>query len=558
MRLWHFLKIQTSVSLPRIIAIAAVSGIANAALLAVVNAGAASASDGVSLRLFLMFVVAIAIYVLTQRHVLRVSSVEVERIIAQLRASLAYKLRRADLQSLESLGRARIYASMNADTITISQAAAPMILACQGGILVLFSLIYIFLLSQAAFFLTVVLVGLGISIHFQNRAQLVAEMQKSGAKEQEFFEGLTHLLDGFKEVKLSRRRSDGLLAHLRQVAGEVAGFKIQSGVRYAGYYIFTQVLFYVLIGTMAFVLPEVPRVLPGFETVDSSQVTRITAAILFIIGPLSLAVSLLPVIRAADNSVGNILKLASVLDRAAAAAKPFEKPGAGMPASFETLEARQLEYTYRDRDGTAAFTLGPLDLTIHRGEVLLLIGGNGSGKSTLLKVLTTLYSPEGGSILLDSVDVKTVGYQDFRELFSGIFSDYHLFDRLYGMPEIDPGRVQELLRLMQLDRKTSFQNGRFLNQDLSTGQKKRLALVVSLLEDKPIYLFDEWAADQDPEFRHFFYETLIPSLRDQGKTIICATHDDRYFDVGDRVVKMEFGKIVSQTAHDRKGKNLAH
>jgi putative ATP-binding cassette transporter len=176
----------------------------------------------------------------------------------------------------------------------------------------------------------------------------------------------------------------------------------------------------------------------------------------------------------------------------------------------------------------------------------------------LLKVLTTLYSPDAGEILLDGLDVKTLGYGAYRELFSAIFSDYHLFDRLYGMPEVDSRHVSALLKMMHLDRKTTFRDGHFVNQELSTGQKKRLALVVALLENKQVYIFDEWAADQDPEFRQYFYESLIPNLKEQGKTVICATHDDRYFAVGDRVVKMELGKIVSNVAQRKARKKNVH
>ena len=145
----------------------------------------------------------------------------------------------------------------------------------------------------------------------------------------------------------------------------------------------------------------------------------------------------------------------------------------------------------------------------------------------------------------------TLGYRAYRELFAAIYSDYHLFDRLYGLPNIDDSRVISLLQLMQLEKKTRWRDGRFENQELSTGQKKRLALVISLLEDKQIYVFDEWAADQDPSFRQFFYETLLPDLKARGKTLIVATHDDRYFSVGDRVIKMELGRIVSDTRPDK-------
>ena len=90
----------------------------------------------------------------------------------------------------------------------------------------------------------------------------------------------------------------------------------------------------------------------------------------------------------------------------------------------------------------------------------------------------------------------------------------------------------------------SYADGRFSTLDLSTGQRKRLAMVAALLDDKPIYIFDEWAADQDPGFRRYFYEGLLGELKARGKTVLAVTHDDRYFGVADRVVKRGEGGVV--------------
>ena len=109
----------------------------------------------------------------------------------------------------------------------------------------------------------------------------------------------------------------------------------------------------------------------------------------------------------------------------------------------------------------------------------------------------------------------------------------------------DEAEVHRLLRLLRLETKTNFAQGRFTQLNLSTGQRKRLALIVSLLEDRPLLAFDEWAADQDPEFRQYFYTELLPLLKSQGKTLLVVTHDDRYFHVADRVVTMEYGRIRS-------------
>jgi putative ATP-binding cassette transporter len=161
-----------------------------------------------------------------------------------------------------------------------------------------------------------------------------------------------------------------------------------------------------------------------------------------------------------------------------------------------------------------------------------------------MKTLTGLYLPQAGTISLDRTLVTPETAAWYRSHFSTVFTDYHLFDRLYGLQHVPPEEVNALLRLMQIDHKTSYTEGRFTTQDLSGGQRKRLALIVALLEDRPILVLDEWAADQDPPFRRFFYEQVLKDLKARGKTIIAVTHDDKYFNVADHVVKMEYGKFV--------------
>lgn len=545
MILWRFLQSRTDVPLTRVIAVAALSGLSNAVLLAVINIGAGQISrGGATPRIYLIFSTVITIYVLTQRYVLRVASIEVEKIVARTRVTLAAKIRQSDLHSLETLGRSRLYTGMHTDTITISQATTPLILACQGAVLVMFSLLYILILSRPAFFLTVTIVGMGIFINITGRKGVMVELGRVSQRETEFFDALTHLIDGFKEIKLNDERSSELFQNLKGIAAGIVRLKSAVAVRNADFYIFTQVAFYTLIGTMIFILPSLTNTYPELGIVTSEQVMRITAAILFIIGPLTLVVSVLPVVRNADHAVANLVRLQADLERSAVIVRPIEAGRGATLAAFDTIELENVEFRYLDREGKLLFPLGPLNLRIRSGEILLIRGGNGSGKSTLLKLLTGLYYPLSGNLYVDGVDVRTVGYQAYRSLFSAIFSDYHLFDRLYGISAVEGGRVQDLLIQMGLDKKTRWQDGRFENQELSTGQKKRLALITSLLEDRPVYVFDEWAADQDPEFRQYFYESLLPDLQRRGKTIIAATHDDRYYHVGDRIIEMYSGKFA--------------
>lgn len=541
--LWEFLKSRSEVPLPRIVGVAAISGLSNALLIAVINSAAHQVSDeGLNFQKFLLFLVAIVLYVVTQRYILRVSTVEVEKIIARVRTGLSDKIRRADLHAIEILGRAELFASLNTDTLTISRATTPMIVACQGILLVLFSLAYIYLLEPAAFVLTVGVCAVGIAIHFRNKKVLASELQQATHKENELFVVMMHLLDGFKEVRLNSARNRDLYEHLSAIAQEVADLKTRTGIRYADAFLFTQVMFMVLLASMVFILPEVATSL-----VQSDQTTSLTAAVLFIIGPLTGVVAAVPVFRNATHAVQNMARLERDLGRAEALARDPGGSDVVAPLDFNTIEVRGAVFSHVDRDGRPLFTLGPLDCTIARGETILVVGGNGSGKSTFFKLLTGLYYPHAGTILVDGVDVETLGWQRYRELFSAIFSDYHLFARLYGLTNIDDRQVEDLLRLMQLTGKTSWRGGRFENQDLSTGQKKRLALIVSLLEDKPVFIFDEWAADQDPTFRKFFYDSVLPELKSRGKTVIAATHDERYFYAGDRVLKMDTGRFVPYT-----------
>ena len=540
--LWEFLSRESAVPLPRVIGIAAVSGLSNAVLLWIVNSAANSSTDaGPDWQSFSMFLIAISAYVLTQRYVLHVSAVEIEKIVAKVRVNLADKIRTADLQAVEGIGRSQIFASLNTHTTTLSQATAPMILACQGTLLVFFSALYIFTLSKVAFFLTLAIVAAGIVFHLRHKKQVIQELERSTAKENELFAAFTHLLEGFKEVKLSARRSDELYADLKNIAFEVAALKTRSGARYADLHIFTQVMFYLLLAAIVFALP-------GLSHVRVPEVTKISAAILFIIGPLSLIVGVFPMFRRANHAIENILGLEAVLDRAQ---PPEPEEAVTGPLAFTCIELSDVTFSYTDREGRAGFTMGPVDLTLVRGERLFIVGGNGSGKSTLLKVLTGLYRPTAGRILIDDVPVAELGYAAYRELFSAIFSDYHLFDRLYGIADVNDEEVKHELAEMDLRRKTAWRGGRFVNQDLSTGQRKRLALVISRLEKKPIQVFDEWAADQDPEFRLRFYDKLLDQMREAGQTVVAATHDDRYYPYADRVLTMEEGRVVSIKQKER-------
>jgi len=216
---------------------------------------------------------------------------------------------------------------------------------------------------------------------------------------------------------------------------------------------------------------------------------------------------------------------------------------------FDRIDMRNILFRYVDRFSDTSFKIGPIDFTLQAGELIFLTGGNGSGKSTFLRVLSGLYPPDGGEVTLDGVRIDDTNRDEYRALVSAIFFDYHLFQRLYGVPDADPAEVGRLLAKFRLTEKTSLTDGEFRTLDLSGGQRRRLALIVSMLEKRPIMLLDEWTAEQDPEFRRKFYDELLPEMMQAGATVVVITHDDRYLDelhLPARKIRMDEGRIVEQ------------
>jgi len=260
--------------------------------------------------------------------------------------------------------------------------------------------------------------------------------------------------------------------------------------------------------------------------------------------PLEGVLGAIPSINAARVALEHIEEAGAGLAGAPALA------GRELPA-FQKLELAGVTHSYRRETSDEVFTLGPIDLELRAGAVTFLIGGNGSGKTTLAKLVTGLYSAEGGHLLLNGVALQDADREGYRQLFSAVFSDFFLFDTLLGIEQLQRDeRAQELLVALELDHKLRISGGVFSTTSLSQGQRKRLALLVAYLEDRPVYVFDEWAADQDPSYKEIFYRTLLPELKARGKAVLVITHDDRYFGLADQCVKLEFGKLVATTSNE--------
>jgi len=522
-------------SLPKLLFMSGLGGISTAAILGAINSGL---QNGSTLWAATLFIVALFLFIKTQSYVTITTTAEIEAIIHKIRVRLMDQIRHSELLALEDVGRARIVAAITSDTAVLTQASNMLAFTVQGAVLIVFVAIYVAFLSVAAILTTIVVVSIAAVIFHQKNRRLVSEKQRAAAWERRLFDRLTDFLDGFKEVRLNSARSADLFADAVDVSRTAANIKINTQAETFRMIVTSQISMYVLLGAVVFVAPQFS------DTLGGAALTKTTTALMFIVGACFGLVQSIPILLNANASADRLVQLENALR--AAAAQPREVPTV---KRFDTIEMRNINFRYVDKFSESAFKIGPIDFTLHPGELVFITGGNGSGKSTFLRVLSGIYAPESGEIILDGRHIDNSNRDDYRALMSAIFFDYHLFRRLYGVPDPDPGEVNRLLELFRLSAKTGLVDGEFRTLELSGGQRRRLALIVSLLEKRPILLLDEWTAEQDPEFRRKFYDELLPDLMKAGATVVVITHDDRYLDELDlpaRRIRMDEGKIVDQ------------
>jgi cyclic peptide transporter len=529
-------------SMPKLLFMSSIGGISNASILAAINAGVQDTSSGQKPGLWAasLFLVALFLFMKTQQFVTITATAEVEAIIHKLRLRLMDLIRRSELLEIEKIGRARIVASITSDTAILTQASNMLCFTVQGAVLILFVGLYVAYLSIVAFLLTLVIVsGAGTVFHYKNR-QLSAQKGESAAWERRLFDRLTDFLDGFKEVRLNAARSEDLFNDALEVSKTAANIKIRTQAETFKMIVTSQISMYILLGAVVFVAPNLS------DTLGGASIAKTTTALLFVVGACFGLVQSIPILLNANAAASRIERLEDALQ---ATLVEHERRAITAPKRFEQIEMRNIEFRYIDKFSDTVFKIGPIDFTLQRGELVFITGGNGSGKSTFLRVLSGLYPPDSGEVLLDGRPVTDANRDEYRGLMSAIFFDYHLFQRLYGIADADPSDVNRLLTQFRLADKTSLSNGEFRTLDLSGGQRRRLALIVSLLEKRPIMLLDEWTAEQDPEFRLKFYDELLPDMMRAGATIVVITHDDRYLDelhLPARRIKMDYGRIVEQ------------
>jgi putative ATP-binding cassette transporter len=457
-----------------------------------------------------------------------------QQAVADLRREMVRRILGVPLRRLEQLGASRLMVALVDDVNSLLSALfgfptfAVNLAVLLGGAVYLTFLSWHMLVAMGV----IAVVGAGCYRLFIKAG--FSSLFKAREAEDRLYGHFRTLTDGIKELKLHQSRRDAFLSEsVQSSTGEFQRHTVAAETRFMLAHNWSHLLFYVLVGLILFLLPT-------FQGTDLKTLTGYVLTVLYLMGPLAGVMSSLAVFSRADVALRKIDTLGLSLGT-----ESDNTPTAPAPATFTRLELAGIAHTYGSDASDDKFVLGPIDLTFRRGELVFVVGGNGSGKSTLAKIVTGLYPPEAGEIRLDGRPVTDANRDNFRQLFSTVFADFHLFDTMLGIhsPDLDL-QAQEYLAQLHLSHKVKINNGRVSTTSLSSGQRKRLALLTAYLEDRPFYVFDEWAADQDPLFKDIFYRQLLPELKRRGKTVLVITHDDKYFSLADRVLKLDYGQLM--------------
>jgi cyclic peptide transporter len=465
--------------------------------------------------------------------------------IIHLSQSLFWRLRRQVLALVLSANylqlaerKSRIQATMFGDVSTLTDASLNIIQFFSASILAFVCCIYLLSISGRLFLITFLMAAIGVTVYRVGTVRNRSKFVRARMLENSFMESFNSMLQGFREIYIEPRKGKYVLENkISPVAREAFRNSVSAYTGYLNNQITSQVLYYVLISSVLLIFSVYLKIKPA-DTVSY------LFTLLYLLSSIETIMILLPALTRSRIAAEHLLTLQDELKE--------ENITIVIPSryvkkeDFQRMTVSQLEFAYdKNEEG---FSIGPVSLDIRKGEVVFIYGGNGSGKTTLVYAILGICFPTAGQVRLNDVLVDKDSYADYRTLFAVVFNDFYLFKEVIGVETVDMDKWSYYLRLFELEGKVTLEGRTLSTTNLSAGQRKRLALITALLEDKPVLILDEWAADQDPYFRKKFYREIIPLLKTEGFTILAITHDDKYYDCADKLFRMDYGKLIAEHA----------
>ncbi|MFB7120717.1 cyclic peptide export ABC transporter [Bacillus tropicus] len=508
------------------------SGFGNALIIFIINEASSRNTETFLGGLFFYFAVALLIYIVGQK-IIRVKLVELtSNIVYTKRLKIINQLLNAKYEKIEEIEEEKIQVCLNNDTERVSNFANIIVTGVTSLITLIFCFVYLGFMNVYGLFLSFFVILLTVALYYFVSQKANKLWEKTRDIQNYFFGYINDIINGFKELSINKIKRKEFQEDMIDSCKSYRDNRIRAELNFANVFVIGELLFVIVIGVVVFVFPFI------FERFNNQMIKNYVFVFLYMTGPVHGVLNSVPNALQIRISWKRINKLLEDLKN-----KQYNDKSDFKSKDFTTLKLNQVQYKYNGADGKH-FSVGPINLRFNKGEINFITGGNGSGKSTLVKLLTGLYKPQQGDIHINGNAVQ-YNSNELGEYYSTVYNDYHLFKKNYGIDlAVDIDYVETLLEELQLSDKVNIINGNFDTTKLSTGQRKRLALFYCYFENKPIVLFDEWAADQDPQYKDYFYKVLLTKFKNEGKCIIAITHDDRYFHVADQLVKMDTGKVV--------------
>lgn len=458
------------------------------------------------------------------------------QFVYQLRTQLVKQILDTPVAQVDNLGSARLMASLSTDIQALTTAFVRMPELVQGVILAVAVSLYLGSLSWPLLLIIMLWIALTIWISTLLVKHVYQNLTHIRDINDALYQDYQSVIEGRKELALNQQRAKQL--YTQDLVGHAKAYKktiIKADTYHLSAVNWSNIMMFAAIGVIFAVA--------SYLGLSLGVATTFALTLLFMQSPILHAVGAYPTLQTAQVALDKIQSL-----QLAEYQPEFISPTANK--AWQTLTLRNIDYQYSSQD----LILKQVNLTLNKGDVVFLIGSNGSGKSTLAKVLTGIFAPTSGEMTLDGRLITEANRAQYRQLFSAIFSDQHIFKQLIGKDgnAVDMDLVQHWQHRLQLQNKVSIDGDKLSTDKLSQGQRKRLAMLTTVAEQKDILLLDEWAADQDPAFRRVFYQHLIPELKALGKTLFIISHDDSYFEHADRLLLMKQGKLVELDPEQRK------
>lgn len=489
------------------------------------------------------FIVVLICYRFCQRFLISHSSRAIEAAMHEWRQRIVGKVTRLSLRNIEDMTEGALTDGLVKHYGPLSQAIITITAGVECLSLLVFMYLYVVFLSPLAAILTGIVGVVTVLGYLAVSAQLSDTMRAAAMSNATLDRSVEAGIKGAKELRLNTDKRAEFLQDSSAASARLYEDRAGSASLFAEVLASGTTASYLMAGAVIFILPIL-------NPLEKDEVSRIVMAVLFLIGPIGGVIGSIQQFNVARFSVLGITRFEEEVDACLAANEANGDrmdggAGAGDLTGFSHIRLEQLKYSHRSPDADSTFSVQGVDMDIPRGSITFITGGNGSGKTTILRLLAGLYPREQGELKVDDQVLGRFPQQAYRDLFASVFSDFHLFAKPYALDEAALARFDDwLLRLHVREKLSADLRAGYDTNALSTGQKKRVALALALAEDRPVLILDEWAADQDPQTRKFFYRTLLPEFKVTGKTVVVVTHDDRYFDCADHHYHVEEGRVV--------------